>query len=108
MPTANTVTIDLAGQAQTQGLGYSGPNGLSEFLGVILNAIIIIGSVAVFFFFIMGGIQWITAGGEKSKVESARNMMMQAVIGFVVLASSIAIFKLIQSIFGLTVFTFNK
>jgi len=105
MPATNTVTIDLTGQAQTQ-LQYATANGLSDYLGVIMSAIFVIGAVAVFFFFILGGLEWILAGGEKAKVEGARNKMMQAVIGFAVLASSVAVFKLIQSVFHLTIFNF--
>jgi len=104
--TAGTpVTIDLAGQA-TDKLQYTSATGFSDFLQVIFTAIITIGAIAVFFFFILGGLEWILAGGEKSKIESARNKIMGAIMGFVVLASSLAVFGLIQTVFHLNILSF--
>jgi hypothetical protein len=43
----------------------------------------------------MGGIEWITSGGDKGKTESARNKITAAVIGLVILAASWAILGLV-------------
>lgn len=52
------------------------------------RASITIGSLAVILFFLLGAFGWITAGGDKGKIEEARNKMTNAVIGLVLLVSS--------------------
>ncbi len=76
--------------------------------GKLLEAIVLFGGLAVLLYLLWGGISWITAGGDKSKVESARNRITQAIIGLIVLASAIAVFTLIQSFFGFEILTFTS
>lgn len=62
---------------------------------------IFLGSILVIVMFLWGGISWITAGGDKGKVEKARDRMTQAVIGLVVLVSSFVIIGFLGTlIFG--------
>ena len=53
-----------------------------------------------FAFLIMGGIEWITSGGDKNKAESARNKITSAVIGLVIVAASYAIVNLVVQFLG--------
>jgi len=50
-----------------------------------------IGGLMVIFFFIWGALQWISSSGDKSKLEAARNRMLQAAIGLFILVSSFVI-----------------
>lgn len=63
------------------------------------QAIIALGGLAVLLYFVWGAIQWITAGGDSSKIEKARNMIMQAVIGMIILVASFTIIGVISSVF---------
>lgn len=47
-----------------------------------------IGGLIVLVLFIWGALQWITSSGDKGKLESARNRMLQAAIGLFILISS--------------------
>lgn len=53
-------------------------------LSRILNILLLLGAVAALVFLIIGGFKWITAGGDKTKVEAARNTIVGAIIGLVV------------------------
>lgn len=53
-------------------------------LSRILNILLLLGAVAALIFLIIGGFKWITAGGDKTKVEAARNTIVGAIIGLVV------------------------
>lgn len=108
MPAASP-GIDLLREANTQGLptatstdpASTAPFG--QFISTALQGVMIIALLSVFIFLIWGGIEWITAGGEKTKVEAARNKITSAVMGLVVLAASLAVYFLIQNIFGVHV-----
>ena len=66
-----------------------------------------IAALLVLFYLIWGGIEWITAGGDKGKVEKARNRITQAIIGLIVLAASTAILSLVQGFLGVTLINFT-
>jgi len=53
-----------------------------------------------FLFLIMGGLQWITSGGDKSQLEQARNKITNALIGLIIVAASFAIFTLVGQFLG--------
>ena len=48
-----------------------------------------------------GGIKWITSRGEKDQVEAARNHIIAAIIGLIVIFLAIFIVTIILSAFGL-------
>jgi len=71
----------------------------------ILLAIVTIGSLAVL---IWGAIQWISSGGDKAKVEAARNTIIAAVVGLVIAFLAFAIVNVILFIFtGNSIGSFN-
>jgi hypothetical protein len=60
----------------------------------------VIALLLVFAYLIMGGVEWITSGGEKSKTESARNKITSAVVGLIILAASYAVLTLLIRFLG--------
>ncbi len=72
----------------------------SELLSRLLRSIMIIAGVLVFAYLIWGGIEWITSGGDSSKTEAARDKIMAAVVGLIILASTYAIFQLMLTLLG--------
>ena len=57
-------------------------------------------------YLILGGIQWITSGGDKHGVETARNKIVYALIGLIVTFLSFAIINLIGKIIGTPLINF--
>ncbi|OGJ16778.1 MAG: hypothetical protein A2632_01915 [Candidatus Pacebacteria bacterium RIFCSPHIGHO2_01_FULL_46_16] len=51
--------------------------------------------------FLIAGINWVTAGGDKGKIEKARGSMVQGVLGLVVVVAAYAIIGVIGSVVGL-------
>lgn len=66
------------------------------------GAVLVVGGVAVLLYLILGGFNWITAGGDKAKVESARAMITQGIIGLAILASVFAVYGVLLRFFGIT------
>ena len=91
------ITLDIAGEAKKQGLlgaeqAETADGGFGLWLSNILSVVMVLGAVACLGLIVMGAIQWITSGGDKTKVEEARNKITTAIIGLIVLAATIALF----------------
>lgn len=107
-------TLDIGGQAVQQQLpgsaGYTAGapgGGFGGILGTILSGIMVVAALMVLLYLIWGAIEWITSGGDKAKTEKARQRMTTAVIGIIVLASTLAIFMFVQNLLGLSILNFG-
>ncbi|MFH2019426.1 MAG: hypothetical protein ABII80_02335 [bacterium] len=86
--------------------GDSPDSGGSQFaitFATLWQTIIIVGGLAFLLYFLWGGIQWIMAGGEKSKLEEAKAKITQGLIGLSLLAASYVIVKFIESAIGMNI-----
>jgi len=66
----------------------------------ILSMLMALVAVLVFFMLVWGGVEWILSGGDKGKTEQARNKIVSALIGLVIVAASYAILYLILRFLG--------
>lgn len=73
---------------------------IGEYINRILKLVLMLSTLLVFGQLIIGGIGWITSGGDKGKVEEARNKIVNAVIGLIIVASSYAILQLALNFLG--------
>lgn len=73
---------------------------LGSLINSALNLVIIVALLLVFLYLILGGIQWITSGGDKGKTEEARNKITAAVIGIIILAAAYALVQFVAYILG--------
>ena len=67
--------------------------------------IIIIATLAALLYIVIGALQWITSGGDKQRVADARNHIIAAVIGLIVIALSFVIINVIITALGLGTLT---
>ena len=80
--------------------------GVEYFQSLLPRLVIILFSIGILYFFFMlvtGGIDWISSGGDKNKLEVARDKLSNALIGFIILLSVFAIAKLLENLFGLNI-----
>jgi hypothetical protein len=82
---------------------FGGPNG--EYVGgTIRNVVvffIIIAIVVALIYLLYGGIKWITSKGDKAEVEAARNHIMAAIIGLIVVILAVFLVTLILGVMGI-------
>ncbi|MBU1705504.1 pilin [Patescibacteria group bacterium] len=64
---------------------------LPKLIGGLINVIISVLGIVFVILIVYAGILYMTAGGEKDKVEKAKNLMIQAVIGLVIIVAAYAI-----------------
>lgn len=115
-------TSPIYAQAPTYGLGCGegmgpiakllcNPTTTGETIGTQLNKTLsgIIGSltiVAALWFsiqFILAGFAWISAGGDKAAIETARNKITNALIGLIIVTAAWVIIGVLGIIFGIEI-----
>lgn len=89
--------LDILSQAPT----ISPVSTLGNLVELAAGGVLTVGALAVLMYLILGGFNWVTAGGDKSKVETAKSMITQAIIGLAILASVFAIYGVLLTFFGL-------
>lgn len=76
---------------------------LGSLITALVGTLLIIAALLAFFYLILGGIQWITSGGDKAGMEAARNKITHAVVGLVIVGAAWAIMILVQNFLGVTI-----
>ncbi len=76
---------------------------LGSLVSALVGALMIVAALLAFFYLILGGIQWITSGGDKAGMEAARNKITHAVVGLVIVGAAWAIMILVQNFLGVTI-----
>lgn len=76
---------------------------LGSLISALVGALLVVAALLAFFFLILGGIQWITSGGDKTGMEAARNKITHAIVGLVIVGAAWAIMMLIQSFLGISI-----
>ena len=79
----------------------SSPAQFAITLATLWQTIIIVGGLAFLLYFLLGGVTWIMAGGDKGKLEEAKGKITQGLIGLGVLAASYVIIKFIETAIGM-------
>lgn len=78
----------------------------ASLLGSLLSVVMTFSAILLLLYLVWGAVEWITSGGESAKLQAARNKMLHAIIGIIVLSSVIALFALVQYILNIEIFTF--
>ena len=76
---------------------------LTDFLSSIITTLTVVASLAFSIYFIIGGLKWITSGGDKAKAEEAKTQMTQATIGLIVVVVSFFIIGIVSNVLGLNI-----
>lgn len=76
---------------------------LGSLITALVGTLLIVAALLAFFYLILGGIQWITSGGDKAGMEAARNKITHAVVGLVIVGAAWAIMILVQNFLGVTI-----
>ncbi len=93
-PITNPIITGIAGKEPTEAFG----KGFSAIIGLLLVG----ASIFTFFQLIQGGLSWISAGGDKGKLEEAQKRISNAVVGLFVVFGSWAVYLIIMQFFGIS------
>ena len=78
-----------------------------RFLVFAINGILITAGIVAFFFLLIGGVQWILAGGDKEGTEKSRKKITSALVGLAIVFSAYAIAFLIETVFKVGILNFT-
>jgi hypothetical protein len=76
---------------------------IGTLISALVGLLLILSALLAFFFLILGGIQWITSGGDKAGMEAARNKITHAIVGLIIVGAAWAVMILIQNFLGITI-----
>lgn len=95
-----TIENPLTGELGKGGTA-AGTTHFGNIIVSILNVMIIAGAVMLLIMIVWSGIAWISSGADKERLQGARQRLINAIVGFIILISVFAIANFIGSIFGL-------
>ncbi len=72
-----------------------------------INLVLVLAALVFFFMLVWGGVRWIMSQGDKGNVENARNQITNALIGLAIIFAAWAIMKLIETLFGVSIFNLS-
>lgn len=75
--------------------GTANSNNLPAAIVRIVNTLLVIAGIIVVIFIIIGGVQYVTSAGDEDKAAQAKNTVMYAVIGAVVIILATVIVRFI-------------
>lgn len=81
--------------------GFFGYTSVGNLVSNIIGLGITFAGVAMLMYLLLGGLNWITGGDDKNKIDSAQKHITNAFIGLAITASVWAIWRLAKGFFGL-------
>lgn len=97
-----TVISDIAAYLEQLGNPWKNIQSLDVLVPNLINLVLVVAVVVFFFLLLLGGIRWITAGGDKEALAKAQGKITSALIGIIIVFSAWAILNLVKYFFGLT------
>lgn len=78
-------------------------NDIGKLISSAISVAFIIAGIVTFVFLIIGGFEWITSGGDKTKTANAQSRITAALVGLAIIAASWALMQLISYFFGVDI-----
>lgn len=72
---------------------------MRDFVRVGVSLVFIFAGIVSFFYLLLGGVNWINAGGDKEAIEKSRRRIVQSIVGLVIVFSVYVIIKIIEHVF---------
>lgn len=75
--------------------------GFNSIIGLVLSLLILAAIILSLLFLIWGGFDWITSGGDKQKLQSARHKIVFAIVGLVIVFLAFFVVNVVSNLFGI-------
>lgn len=69
-------------------------------ISTLIKLILVVAAIIAFVFLVIGGIKWITSGGDKEGTQKAQGTITAALVGLVIVFAAWAIIRLLEVFFG--------
>lgn len=86
------------------GAGIEGStSAVEKLISNVLVILTIVAGLSFVLYFLLGGLNWITAGGDKGKIDKAKGMMTNGAIGMIVITVSYSIVWIVGRALGVDI-----
>ncbi len=96
------LSLDIGGALGAGGNPFK-ISDIGAFVGASFGVGIILAALGTLIYLLWGAFEWITSGGDKTNLENARNKIVHAIIGLVIVAVIWTLFGLVQNFLGIKV-----
>jgi hypothetical protein len=79
----------------------NGVQAIGAIIGATVGMLLILAYVGAFFYLITGGFDWVTSGGDKAKLQTARDKITNAITGLIIVSSVWAVMTLVGQFVGI-------
>lgn len=76
---------------------------VEKLISNVLVVLTVVAGISFVLYFLLGGLNWITAGGDKGKIDKAKGMMTNGAIGLIVIAVSYGITFIVGKALGIDI-----
>jgi hypothetical protein len=83
--------------------GVNALNSITSIVSSVIGFMTVAAGIWFIFMFLIGGYTWMTSLGDKHKLEEARNRIVNALIGLVIVVAGWGILALVGQFFGMDV-----
>lgn len=88
--------------------GVEAASTLEHIASMAIGGITLVAAVYFMFVLIIAGFTWLSSAGESGKLENARNMMTNGIVGLVIIIASYALIGAIGSMLGINILRFGE
>ena len=81
--------------------GFNALTNLEAFISNLIGFMTALGALLFVIYFVLGAYEWISSGGDKGKLEKARNRMMYGILGMILIVGSYSLIGLLSGIIGI-------
>ena len=85
------------------GFEFAG-EGLGDIVSALIDYVFAASGLIILVFFVVGGIEFLTSGGDPKKTESAKGKLTGAIVGFVIIFISFWLVQIIGRVLDIDVF----
>lgn len=98
-----TIGPPLEGEGPLARPGTEGPRLLNETLSKVIGVLTVIAAIWFIFALFIGAFQWLTSGGDKTKLEGARAQITHSLVGLVLVVAAVFLIQIIGEIIGVQI-----
>lgn len=96
-----TIKIDKIYSAPTDSDSLAGQIG--SIISNIMGFLTVIAGLGFLFYFLIGAVNWLVSTGDQQKITTARNQMLNAIIGLVITAATWPVIYIIGKLLGIPI-----
>lgn len=96
----NIYANHLAGQYAANPSGF----GLAYFIQNFVTALFLVAGLVTFAYLLIGGLRYLTSGGDVKAMEEATKIITSAVIGLIIVVGAYGIARILAGVTGIDIF----